>query len=206
MGCCNLFELWANPGLFFVYLCPFSYSNNNYSFNFININWKKHRCMLGIWNQGRWNLNADETMELWRPPGYNLLISQSPSKKHSVKYVEVLFLDKSSWGHLCNGFLLYAHFIWCQFADYQYCYYHFEHYLWLVLLCSAPIHLVPFVCFLKWANPGLFFVYFRSFQTNIQYTVPGFEPTTFVTWVSSHNHYTRAPAIVPLCLVSLYLL
>ena len=105
-------------------------------------------------------------MELWRPPGYNLLISQSPSKKHSVKYVEVLFLDKSSWGHLCNGFLLYAHFIRCQFADYQYCYYHFEHYLWLVLLCSAPIHLVPFVCFLKWANPGLFFVYFRSFQTS----------------------------------------
>ena len=45
------------------------------------------------------------------------------------------------------------------------------------------------------------FVYFWSFQTNIsifttnicekmsiQYTVPGFEPTTFGTWVSSHNH------------------
>ena len=53
----------------------------------------------------------------------------------------------------------------------------------------------------KWTNPGLFFVYFRSFQTNIkmfttnicekisiQYTVPGFEPTTFGMWVSSHNH------------------
>ena len=29
---------------------------------------------------------------------------------------------------------------------------------------------------------------------SIQYTVPGFEPTTFRTWVSSHNHQTRAPA------------
>ena len=55
------------------------------------------------------------------------------------------------------------------------------------------------IFFFKWANLGLFFVYFRSFQTNItifticekmsiQYTVLGFEPTTFGTWVSSHNH------------------
>ena len=49
--------------------------------------------------------------------------------------------------------------------------------------------------FFKWANPGLFLVYFRPFQTNvtifttnkcekisIQYTVPGFEPTTFGMW------------------------
>ena len=55
--------------------------------------------------------------------------------------------------------------------------------------------------FFKWASPGLFYVYFRSFQTNIaifttnicekmsiQYTVPGFEPTTFGARVSSHNH------------------
>ena len=48
--------------------------------------------------------------------------------------------------------------------------------------------------FFKWANHGLFFVYFRSFQTNntifttnicekmsIQYPVPGIEPTTFIT-------------------------
>ena len=54
----------------------------------------------------------------------------------------------------------------------------------------------------KWANPGLFFLYFRSFKRNIvtifttnicekmsiQYTVLGFDPTTFGTWVSSHNH------------------
>ena len=46
----------------------------------------------------------------------------------------------------------------------------------------------------KWANPSLFFVYFRSFQTSItifttnicekmsiQYMVLGFEPTTFRT-------------------------
>ena len=30
---------------------------------------------------------------------------------------------------------------------------------------------------------------------SIQYTVPGFEPTTFGTWVTSHNHQTRAPAL-----------
>ena len=56
--------------------------------------------------------------------------------------------------------------------------------------------------FLKeWANPGPFFVYFRSFQTNntifttnqcekmpiVQCTVPGFEPT-FWTRVVTHNH------------------
>ena len=48
--------------------------------------------------------------------------------------------------------------------------------------------------FKKWANPGLFFIYFRPseetlqfFTTNkcekisIQYTVPGFELTTFGT-------------------------
>ena len=29
---------------------------------------------------------------------------------------------------------------------------------------------------------------------SIQYTVPGFKPTTFGTRVSSHNHQTRAPA------------
>ena len=29
---------------------------------------------------------------------------------------------------------------------------------------------------------------------SIQYPAQGFEPTTFGTWVSSHNHKTRAPA------------
>ena len=28
---------------------------------------------------------------------------------------------------------------------------------------------------------------------SIQYPAPGFEPMTFGTWVSSHNHQTRAP-------------
>ena len=28
---------------------------------------------------------------------------------------------------------------------------------------------------------------------SIQYSVLGFKPTTFRMWVSSHNHYTRAP-------------
>ena len=32
-------------------------------------------------------------------------------------------------------------------------------------------------------------------KKSIQYTVLGFEPTTFGTWVSSRNHYTRAPAL-----------
>ena len=48
------------------------------------------------------------------------------------------------------------------------------------------------ITFFKWASPGLFFVYFRSFQTNftifttntcekmsIQYMMPGFKPTNF---------------------------
>ena len=55
--------------------------------------------------------------------------------------------------------------------------------------------------FKKMGQPRPFFVYFRSFQTKItnfyykymwkmsvQYMVPGFEPTTFGTWLSSHNH------------------
>ena len=61
--------------------------------------------------------------------------------------------------------------------------------------------------FKKWANPGLFFIYFRPseetlqfFTTNkcekisIQDTVPGFELTTFGTWASSHNQKIKAPA------------
>ena len=38
---------------------------------------------------------------------------------------------------------------------------------------------------------------------SIQYTVPGFEPTTFGTWVSSHNHLTRAPTLLLKCLQSI---
>ena len=60
------------------------------------------------------------------------------------------------------------------------------------------------MCFFKKkrANPGLFIIYFRPFKhtlqfllqihvkmfMSIQYTVPGFELTTFATGVSSHNH------------------
>ena len=68
---------------------------------------------------------------------------------------------------------------------------------------------VKFLFFAKWANPGLFFVYFRSFlkkkqynfynksmlkmsiQMSIQYLMPGFEPTSSQTWVIT---YTRGPA------------
>ena len=55
---------------------------------------------------------------------------------------------------------------------------------------------------------GLFFIYFRSFQTNntifttneyekmsIEYMAPGFEPMTFRTWVVTHNHWTRAKSL-----------
>ena len=35
-------------------------------------------------------------------------------------------------------------------------------------------------------------------KMSIQYTVSGFEPTTFGTWVSSLNHLTRAPALANL--------
>ena len=61
---------------------------------------------------------------------------------------------------------------------------------------------VVYIGFLKkWANPGLFsgiFGLFKQtlqiFTTNrcekmsIQYTVLGFEPMTFGTWISLHNH------------------
>ena len=66
---------------------------------------------------------------------------------------------------------------------------------------------------IKWAIPGLFFVYFHPIKQtflifttikcetmSIQYTVLGFEPTTFSTWVSSDNHNTRAPALFRLLL------
>ena len=55
------------------------------------------------------------------------------------------------------------------------------------------------IIFFKWANPGLFFVYFWSYQTiqflqqinvkmSIQYKVPGFQPMTFQTGDVTHNH------------------
>ena len=63
---------------------------------------------------------------------------------------------------------------------------------------------ISFLCFFfkNGPTPSSFIVCFRSFQTNIityfttnicekmsiQNTVPGFEPTSFGTWVSSHNH------------------
>ena len=53
----------------------------------------------------------------------------------------------------------------------------------------------------KWANLGLFFIYFVFSNTHyniynkkvrekmsILYMVPGLELTTFETWVSYHNH------------------
>ena len=64
----------------------------------------------------------------------------------------------------------------------------------------------PLKFFFKWAIVGLFFIYFQCFSNNqhifynkfmwkmsIQYTVPGFELTTFWLWVTSFYHLTRAP-------------
>ena len=41
------------------------------------------------------------------------------------------------------------------------------------------------------------FNFYKKFmrKMSIQYTMPGFEPTTCWNWVSSHNHLTRAPAL-----------
>ena len=63
------------------------------------------------------------------------------------------------------------------------------------------------VFYLKNGSSRPLFGLFSSFQTNItffttnicekmsiQYTVLGFEHTTFKTWVSIQNHWTRAPA------------
>ena len=71
-----------------------------------------------------------------------------------------------------------------------------------VLHCSLSPAL-----FFKWAIPGLFFVYFclllqflqqKMWKMSIQYTVLGFEPTTFGTWVSSHNQGFRpSPELFP---------
>ena len=43
---------------------------------------------------------------------------------------------------------------------------------------------------------------------SIQYMVPGFEPMTFGTWVSSHNHLTRSPALggILLCYSTIYII
>ena len=64
-------------------------------------------------------------------------------------------------------------------------------------LVYATVLLALIVFFLNWANPGLFFDYFRSFKTNITILqqinvknvqmLPGFEPTTFLTWFDTHN-------------------
>ena len=58
---------------------------------------------------------------------------------------------------------------------------------------NSLVEVITYYLLKKWANRGLFFVYFRSFQTNntiittnqcenvmsLQYMAPEFEPTTF---------------------------
>ena len=62
--------------------------------------------------------------------------------------------------------------------------------------------------FFKMGQPRPLFRFFLSFQTNnfynksmwkmsIQYTAQGFKPTTFRTWVVTHNHQTRASTCLP---------
>ena len=72
--------------------------------------------------------------------------------------------------------------------------------LWGLLLLTKYLPLCKHKCFFKWANNDLFFIYFvfsknitifasnKCEKMSIQYKVLGFEPTTFGTWVSSHNH------------------
>ena len=71
--------------------------------------------------------------------------------------------------------------------------------LWLNYGYTRSVY-IPLNFFKKWVIPGLFFVYYNLFKQilhfvhqvmwkmTIQYMVLGFEPKTFRTWVSSHNH------------------
>ena len=59
---------------------------------------------------------------------------------------------------------------------------------------GQPRHL--FCLFLVFWNKHHFNFYKKFMRKmSIQYTMPGFEPTTCWNWVSSHNHLTRAPAL-----------
>ena len=44
------------------------------------------------------------------------------------------------------------------------------------------------------SNKHYYFYNKYMWKMSSHYIVLGFEPTTFRTWVSSHNHWTRAPA------------
>ena len=72
----------------------------------------------------------------------------------------------------------------------------------LATILRPLVHILSFIVFLtNVPSPASFIIYFRFFQTNIctilhqymlkmssQYPVPGFEPPTCWTRVSSHNH------------------
>ena len=87
--------------------------------------------------------------------------------------------------------------IWTQYVATKYVYYRF-----LRATNSGSIKESYLM-----GQPGLFCHLFLVFSNkhhynfynnymwkmSIQYIVPGFKPTTFGTWVSSHNHFTRAP-------------
>ena len=55
------------------------------------------------------------------------------------------------------------------------------------------------------SNKHLIFYNKYMWKMSIQYIGLGFEPTTFWTWVSSHNHYTRALSLSFIYFVSLFL-
>ena len=53
-----------------------------------------------------------------------------------------------------------------------------------------------FCLFLVFSNKHWYNFYNKSmWKMSIQYMALGFEPTTFLTWVVTHNHLTRAPAV-----------
>ena len=81
---------------------------------------------------------------------------------------------------------------------------------WWVLINQSASFQNRVIIIFKWANPGLFFVYFQSFFTqtmqflqqikmknvmSIHYMALGIKSMTSQTWVISYYHWTRAPAL-----------
>ena len=120
-----------------------------------------------------------------------------------VETSELKYCEQFKWVHLQKE---NHHSIFKKYTQYLM----YNHVLDNENMLQQVITFLTMHSFKKWSNPGLFFIYFRSFSNkhqynfynksmwknvnSIQYTVPGFEPTTSRSWVISHNHYTRAPA------------
>ena len=134
-----------------------------------------------IFPKNRWKCFHDE------------IISQKNLQSSRARFVFLLELAERWLGSFSLSLLCTNLFILWQSKNYTHSL-HLTHRLRLKHCINTTLF------FYKWANPGLFFIYFWSFQKtiqflqqmyikiSIQYTVPRFEPTTFGTWVSSLNH------------------